>query len=125
MSKNDKKIEEIEKKEKKIKKTKKNEKNVKKTKENEKERQLKDEVETKKKNKKKKNKMWQFNNMFENLSLNKFMFSTFLLNENDMKFIDNKLKAVKNNDENNDENENNKTMMKELKISYNLLTCQQ
>ena len=63
--------------------------------------------------------------MSENSSLNKFLFSASLLNENDMKFIDNKLKTVKNNNENNDENKNDKTMMKELKISYNLLMCQQ
>ena len=62
--------------------------------------------------------------MFENFSLNKFLFSTFLLNENDMKFINNKLKMTKNNDENNDEDENDKTMIKKLKINYNLLMCQ-
>ena len=123
MSKNDEEIEEIEKEEKEIKEIKKNEKNIKKIKEDEKKRQLKDKVETEKKNEKKKNKMWQFNDMSEDFSLNKFLFSTSLLNENDMKFINNKLKMTKNNNENNDENENDKIMMKELKINYNLLMC--
>ena len=63
--------------------------------------------------------------MSENSSLNKFSFSTFLLNENNMKFIDNKLKVIKNNNENNDKNKNDKTMIKELKINYNLSACQQ
>ena len=62
--------------------------------------------------------------MFEDFLLNKFMFSAFLLNENDMKFINNKLKMIKNNNKDNDKNKNDKTMMKELKINYNLLTCQ-
>ena len=67
--------------------------------------------------------MWQFNDMFEDFSLNKFLFFTFLSDENNMKFINNKLKVIKNNDENNDEDKNDKIMIKELKINYNLLTC--
>ena len=63
--------------------------------------------------------------MSENFSLNKFMFSAFLLNENNMKFINNKLKMIKNNNENNDEDESNKIIIKELKINYNLSMCQQ
>ena len=74
---------------------------------------------------KKKNKMWQFDDMFEDFSLNRFMFFAFLSNENNMKFINNKSEVIKNNDKNNNEDENNKIIIKELKINYNLLMCQQ
>ena len=123
VNKNDEEIKRTEKEKKKIKKIEKNEKNVKKIKEDEKKKQLKSEIEIKKKNEKKENEMWQFDDMFEDFLLNKFSFSVSLLNENDMKFIDNKLKMIKNNNEDNDENENDRIMIKELKINYNLLMC--